>query len=154
MTAEHARIANELWYKNAVFYALDVHTFQDSNGDGIGDFPGATRRLGHLADLGVTCVWLLPFYPTPDRDNGYDIKDYYGVDPRYGTLDDFEAFLHRAGELGLRVLLDLVLNHTSDEHHWFQAARRDPKSRYRHYYVWADTPPPPDEKSKSIFPGE
>jgi maltose alpha-D-glucosyltransferase/alpha-amylase len=147
-------MAADLWYKTAVVYALDVHTFQDGNGDGVGDFPGAASRLGHLADLGVTCVWLLPFFPTPDRDNGYDIADYLGVDPRYGTLDDFEAFLRAAGERGIRVFLDLVVNHTSDQHPWFQAARRDPGSRFRGYYVWADTPPPPDPKTKPIFPGE
>jgi maltose alpha-D-glucosyltransferase / alpha-amylase len=146
--------STDLWYKTAVVYGLDVHTFQDSNGDGVGDFPGATGRLDHLADLGITCIWLLPFYPTPDRDNGYDIADYLGVDPRYGTLDDFEAFLRAAGERGIRVFLDLVVNHTSDRHPWFQAARRDEHSRYRGYYVWTDSPPPPDPKHKSIFPGE
>jgi maltose alpha-D-glucosyltransferase / alpha-amylase len=145
---------NEPWYKTAVVYALDVHTFQDGNGDGIGDFPGATSRLDHLSELGVTCIWLLPFFPTPDRDNGYDVKDYLGVDPRYGTLDDFEAFLTGAGERGIRVILDLVVNHTSDEHPWFRAARRDERARFRDFYVWVDAPPPPDPKHKSIFPGE
>ncbi|WP_439621612.1 alpha-amylase family protein [Gemmata sp.] len=146
--------AADLWYKTAVVYAIDVHTFQDSNGDGVGDFPGVTSRLDHLADLGVTCVWLLPFFPTPDRDNGYDVADYLGIDPRYGTLDDFETFLTKAGERGIRVFLDLVVNHTSDQHPWFQASRRDKGGRFRDYYVWADNPPPPDPRSKSIFPGE
>ena len=88
----------ELWYKNAIIYAVDVHTFRDGDGDGMGDFRGLTGRLDYLADLGVTCLWVLPFYPSPDRDNGYDVRDYYGVDPKFGTLDDFEEFLHRAGE--------------------------------------------------------
>jgi maltose alpha-D-glucosyltransferase/alpha-amylase len=112
-----------------------------------------TRKLDYLADLGVTCRWVLPFYPSPDRDNGYDVKDYYGVDPRFGTLEELEVFLRAAGERGLRVVIDLILNHTSDQHPWFQAARRDPKSRFRDYYVWADNPPPVPPEARSIFPG-
>jgi maltose alpha-D-glucosyltransferase/alpha-amylase len=142
----------DLWYKNALFYAIDVDRFQDSNGDGIGDFKGLTSRIDYLAELGVSCVWLLPFYPAPDRDNGYDVKDYYGIDPRLGTLDDFIDFVHKAGERGIRVIVDLVMNHTSDQHPWFQAARRDKKSRYYQYYIWTETPA--DEDMKPVFPGE
>jgi len=142
------------WYTNAVFYALDVDRFVDSNGDGIGDFPGATSKLEYLADLGVTCLWLLPIHPAPNRDNGYDIKNYYDVDPRLGTLDDFIHFLHRAGEYGIRVIMDLVVNHTSDEHPWFQAARRDPGSLYRDFYTWSDAPPPTPLDKGNIFPDQ
>lgn len=142
------------WYKNAVFYGLDVSTFQDSNGDGIGDFPGLCGRLDYLADLGVTCIWLLPFFPSPDRDNGYDVMDYFSVDPKFGTFDDFLTFVRGAGERGLRVMIDLVMDHTSDRHPWFQAARQDRQSRYRRYYVWTDAPPPIEPGRKNIFPGE
>lgn len=133
-------IRTELWYKNAIFYAIDVSVFADSDGDGIGDFRGLIDHLDHLAFLGVTCLWILPFYPSPRRDNGYDIADYFGVDPRLGTLDDFIEFVHRAGERGMRVIIDLVMNHTSDKHPWFQAGRRSRDSRYHHYYVWTDAP--------------
>lgn len=143
-----------LWYKNAVIYAFDVDRFADSNGDGVGDFPGATSKLKYLADLGVTCLWLLPIYPAPDRDNGYDIKNYYDVDPRLGTLQDFIDFLHRAGEFGIRVVMDLVMNHTSDEHPWFQAARHDRNSIYRNFYTWSDAPPPTAPSKGNIFPGQ
>jgi len=142
----------ELWYKNAVFYAIDVDRFQDSNGDGIGDFKGLTSRIDYIASLGVTGIWLLPFYPAPNRDNGYDVKDYYDIDPDLGTLDDFIEFVHKAGERGIRVLIDLVMNHTSDQHPWFQAARRDKKSRYYKYYIWTDAPA--DEDMQPVFPGE
>jgi maltose alpha-D-glucosyltransferase / alpha-amylase len=145
---------NDLWYKNAIFYALDVRTFHDANGDGWGDFRGATHKLDYIADLGITCIWLLPFFPSPQRDNGYDVARYLGVDQRLGTTEDFEYFLHSAGERGLRVFLDLIVNHTSDQHPWFQAARRDPKSRYRNYYVWTDHPTPTSAEQKPIFPGE
>jgi maltose alpha-D-glucosyltransferase/alpha-amylase len=143
---------NDLWYKNAIVYAVDVKTFQDSDGDGVGDFAGLTSRLDYLADLGVDCLWLLPFYPSPNRDNGYDIADYLGVDPRLGTLDDFAAFKHAAAERGIRLLLDLVIHHTSDQHPWFRAARADPASPYRDYYVWAETPPT-QTSAKLIFSG-
>ncbi len=142
------------WYKNAVVYGLDVATYQDSNGDGIGDFPGLCRRLDYLVDLGVTCVWLLPFFSTPDRDNGYDVMDYFSIDPRLGTLEEFLTFVRGAGERGIRVMIDLVMDHTSDQHPWFQAARHDRRSRYRRYYVWTDAPPPTDPSKKNIFPGE
>jgi maltose alpha-D-glucosyltransferase/alpha-amylase len=142
----------DLWYKDAIIYCLDVETFQDGNGDGVGDFAGLIGRLGKLAGIGVTCIWLLPFYPTPNRDNGYDVTDYYGVDPRLGTLGDFVEFTQQAGQYGIRVIVDLVVNHTSIDHPWFQAARRDPHSPYRDYYVWAKEKPA-DAESGIIFPG-
>lgn len=128
------------WYKNTIVYSLDVETFMDANGDGIGDFQGLTQRLDHLSGLGITCLWLLPFYPSPNRDNGYDVMDYYNVDPRLGTLGDFVEFIHQARECGIHVIIDLVVNHTSIEHPWFQKARSDRHSRYRDYYVWSEQP--------------
>lgn len=142
----------DLWYKNALFYAIDVDRFQDGNGDGIGDFKGLISRIDYLAELGVTAVWLLPFYPAPNRDNGYDVVNYYAVDPTLGTLDDFTEFVHQAGERGIRVLIDLVMNHTSDQHPWFQAGRRDKNSRYYDYYIWTNTPA--DEDMEPVFPDE
>ena len=144
----------EPWYKNAIIYGVDVATFQDANGDGIGDFMGVCDRLDYLTELGVTCLWLLPFFPTPNRDNGYDVKNYYEVDPRLGTFEDFLRLVHRAGERGIRIMIDLVMDHTSDEHPWFQAARRDRNSRYRRYYEWSDAPPPTEPDKVNIFPGE
>jgi maltose alpha-D-glucosyltransferase/alpha-amylase len=132
-------LSDPLWYKDAVFYELHVRTFQDGNGDGIGDFPGLTSRLDYLKELGVDCLWLLPFYPSPLRDDGYDVSDYRSVHPDYGTTADFERFLEAAHAHGLRVIADFVMNHTSDQHPWFQAARRSPDSPYRDYYVWSDT---------------
>jgi maltose alpha-D-glucosyltransferase / alpha-amylase len=143
---------NDLWYKNAIIYSLDVESFQDGNGDGIGDFAGLTQRLSYLAGLGVTCVWLHPFYPSPRRDDGYDVVDYFGVDPRFGTPGDFVEFTHRAESLGIRVIVDLVVNHTSNEHPWFQAARADPKSKYRNYYVWSEKRPH-NVSDGVVFPG-
>jgi maltose alpha-D-glucosyltransferase / alpha-amylase len=142
----------DLWYKNAIIYCLDVESFQDSDGDGVGDFRGLTDRLGYLAGLGVTSIWLLPFYPTPNKDNGYDVMDYYGVEPRLGTLGDFVEFTRQAHERGIRILVDLVVNHTSDQHPWFQAARADRDSPYRDFYVWADEKPA-DAEEGVIFPG-
>jgi maltose alpha-D-glucosyltransferase/alpha-amylase len=144
----------EPWYKNAIIYGVDVATFQDANGDGIGDFMGVCDRLDYLTELGVTCLWLLPFFPTPNRDNGYDVKNYYEVDPRLGTFEDFLRLVHRAGERGIRIMIDLVMDHTSNEHPWFQAARRDRDSRYRRYYEWSDAPPPTEPDKVNIFPGE
>ena len=129
------------WYKNAVIYSLHVETFLDGNGDGIGDFPGLTRSLDYLAGLGVNCIWLLPFFPSPNRDHGYDISDFLNVDPRFGTLAHFVEFLDAAEERGIRVIIDLVLNHTSIDHQWFQEARRDRNSKYRKYYIWRDEKP-------------
>jgi maltose alpha-D-glucosyltransferase/alpha-amylase len=145
-------VINDLWYKNAVIYCLNVETFLDSNGDGCGDFVGLTDRLPYLSGLGVTCLWLLPFYPSPNRDDGYDVADYYGVHPRTGTFGDFVEFMNQARQLGLRVIIDLPVNHTSDQHPWFKAARADPKSPYRDYYVWSKKRPPNWNKGM-IFPG-
>jgi maltose alpha-D-glucosyltransferase/alpha-amylase len=145
-------VTSDLWWKNAVVYCLDVETFQDSDGDGIGDFRGLTERIDHLAGLGVSCLWLMPFYPTPDLDDGYDVTDYYGVDPRLGTLGDFVEFVRTARDRGLRVIADFVVNHTSDRHPWFEAARSDRRSPYRDYYVWADEPPE-DGPTDLVFPG-
>jgi maltose alpha-D-glucosyltransferase / alpha-amylase len=132
---------NVLWYKDAVIYELHVRSFQDSTGSGIGDFTGLTRRLPYLQDLGVTALWLLPFYPSPLRDDGYDIADYEGVHPDYGTIEDFRRFLDEAHRLGLRVITELVINHTSDQHGWFQRARTAPPgSADRDFYVWSDSP--------------
>jgi maltose alpha-D-glucosyltransferase/alpha-amylase len=129
-----------LWYKDAVIYEVHVRAFADSNGDGIGDFRGLMGRLDYLQDLGVTALWLLPFYPSPLRDDGYDIADYTAIHPSYGTLADFKAFLREAHRRGLRVITELVVNHTSDQHPWFQRARRSPPgSRWRDFYVWSDT---------------
>lgn len=140
------------WYKNAIFYSLDVETFFDTNGDGIGDFQGLATKLDYLASLGATCLWLLPFYPSPNRDNGYDIVDYYNIDSRLGTLGDFAEFMHQAEERGIRVLLDLVVNHTSNQHPWFQASRSNPDSPFRDYYVWREDPPE-TEANDVRFPG-
>ncbi|MGI8690606.1 MAG: maltose alpha-D-glucosyltransferase [Thermomicrobiales bacterium] len=129
-----------LWFKDAIFYEVPVRSFYDSNNDGSGDFIGLTEKLPYIRNLGVECIWLLPFYPSPLRDDGYDIADFYGIHPDYGTLDDFKIFLDRAHALGLRVIADMVLNHTSDQHQWFQEARRSPDSPYRDYYVWSDDP--------------
>ncbi len=143
---------NDLWYKNAVVYCLSVGTYMDADGDGIGDFKGLMGRLDYLQGLGVTALWLMPFQPSPGRDGGYDIADYYNVDPRYGTLGDFVEFAHGCKQRGLRVLIDLVVNHTSDQHQWFQEARRDPESKYRDWYVWSKKKPK-DAKDGVVFPG-
>src|SRR5690606_38275676 len=132
---------HDQWHENAIIYCLDVETFADSNGDGIGDFPGLTQRLHYIAGLGVTCLWLMPFYPTPNRDDGYDVADYGGVDPRLGTMVDFAEFMVETKKLGLHVIVDLVPNHSSDQHPWFQAARADPTSKYRDYYIWREDDP-------------
>jgi maltose alpha-D-glucosyltransferase/alpha-amylase len=140
------------WYKDAVIYELRVRSFYDSDGDGIGDLRGLTQKLGYLQDLGVTALWLLPFYPSPLRDDGYDISDYTAVHPEYGTIADFQRFLDEAHRRGLRVITELVLNHTSDQHPWFQRARRaPPDSLERSYYVWSDTPDRFNE-ARIIFP--
>jgi maltose alpha-D-glucosyltransferase / alpha-amylase len=143
---------NDLWYKNAVIYCLSVGTYMDANGDGIGDFEGLMRRLDYLHGLGVTAIWLMPFQTSPCKDDGYDVADYYNVDPRYGTLGDFVEFAHGAKQRGIRVLIDLVVNHTSNEHRWFQQARRDPKSKYRDWYVWSKKKPANANKGM-VFPG-
>ncbi|MCH5375839.1 MAG: alpha-amylase family protein, partial [Planctomycetes bacterium] len=130
-----------VWYRSAIIYQLHVRSFFDSNGDGVGDFRGLTARLDYIQELGATAVWLLPFYPSPLRDDGYDISDYRSVHPSYGSLRDFKTFLREAHHRGLRVVIELVLNHTSDQHPWFQRARKSPAgSRWRNFYVWSDRP--------------
>jgi len=129
----------DLWYKDAIFYELHVKAFQDGNEDGVGDFRGLLDRLDYVQDLGVDCLWLLPFYPSPLRDDGYDIAGFHDIHRDYGTMGEFQAFLDEAHRRGLRVIADLVVNHTSDQHPWFQEARRDPASPTRDYYVWSDT---------------
>src|SRR5579864_5673527 len=134
-------INDPLWYKDAIIYEVHVRSFYDSVDDGMGDFPGLTRKLDYIQDLGVTAVWILPFCPSPWKDDGYDISDYTNVHPAYGTLRDFENFLREAHRRGLRVITELVLNHTSDQHRWFQRSRRaKPGSHWRNFYVWSDTP--------------
>jgi len=142
----------DLWYKNAVVYCLSVGTYMDANGDGVGDFQGLMRRLDYLHGLGVTAIWLMPFQTSPGRDDGYDVSDYYGINPAFGTLGDFVEFTHGAKQRGIRVLIDLVVNHTSDQHRWFQEARRDPKSKYRDWYIWSKKRPANADKGM-VFPG-
>jgi maltose alpha-D-glucosyltransferase/alpha-amylase len=142
----------DLWYKNAVLYSLDVDTFMDFNGDGVGDFEGLANRLNYLHALGVDTIWLAPFQPSPNKDNGYDIQDYYGIDRRHGSSGNFVEFMHQAKKLGIRVIIDLVVNHTSDKHPWFQEARKSRDSRYRDWYVWSDTKPPKADEGM-VFPG-
>jgi maltose alpha-D-glucosyltransferase/alpha-amylase len=144
---------SDRWYQKAVIYCLDIDTYVDSDGDGIGDIRGLIGRLDYLARLGITCIWLNPIHPSPDRDDGYDVADFYNVDPRFGTLGDFAELLHQAGNLGIKVVIDLVVNHTSDQHPWFQSARSDPNSPYRDWYVWSETAPP-DRRQGMVFPGE
>lgn len=142
----------DLWYRNAIIYCLDVEKYMDSNGDGVGDFQGLSARLEYLAGLGVTCVWLLPFYRSPNRDNGYDVSDYYSVHERHGSLGDFVEFMNHARALGIRVIVDLVVNHASIDHPWFQHARRDPKSKFRDWFVWSQERPA-DHDQGMVFPG-
>ena len=146
--------SSEPWYRNAIIYAIDVEKFADGNGDGRGDFEGLIAKLDYLEYLGVTCLWLLPFYTSPRRDNGYDVIDHYTVDPRLGTLHQFEWFVRAAGERGIRVMIDIVMDHTSDQHPWFQASRRDALSRFRDYYSWSEVPVPGGLSHGSAFPGE
>jgi maltose alpha-D-glucosyltransferase/alpha-amylase len=143
---------SDLWYKNAFIYSLDVDTFMDANGDGCGDFEGLNRRLDYLDSLGIDTIWVAPFQPSPNRDNGYDISDFYGVDPRFGSSGDFVEFVQRAKSRGINVIIDLVVNHTSDRHPWFQAARSDPKSRHRDWYIWSKKKPA-DAHRGMVFPG-
>jgi maltose alpha-D-glucosyltransferase/alpha-amylase len=141
------------WYRQAVIYCVDVDSFADASGDGWGDFRGLRLRLPHLARLGVTCLWLNPIHPTPHRDDGYDVSDYYAVDPRLGTLGDFVELVHEAADHGIRIVIDLVVNHTSDQHPWFVAAKSDPQSPYRDFYVWSQDEPA-DRFQGMVFPGE
>src|SRR5688500_1089161 len=132
---------NLLWYKDAIIYELHIKAFRDSNADGIGDFQGLMEKLDYLQELGATAIWVLPFYPSPLRDDGYDIADYYSINPSYGNIDQFKQFLEEAHKRNLKVITELVINHTSDQHPWFQKARISPKgSPERDYYVWSDDP--------------
>jgi trehalose synthase len=149
--AERSRY--DRWWKNVVIYCLDVEMFLDSDGDGVGDFGGLLNRIDYLANLGIDCIWLMPFYPTANLDDGYDVTDYYGVDPRLGDQGDFDSFMHACRHYGIQVITDLVINHTSHDHPWFQEARKGPESRYHDYYVWQDERP--DEWDTTIvFPGQ
>ncbi|GAB6901632.1 alpha-amylase family protein [Kineosporia succinea] len=143
----------DMWWKTAVMYCLDVETFLDWNDDGTGDLAGLAQRIDYLAELGVTCLWLMPFYPTPDRDDGYDITDFYGVDPRLGTHGDLVEAIRTAHDRGIRVIVDLVVNHTSDQHPWFVAARESKDSPYRDWYVWVDEPPA-GKQPEPVFPDQ
>ena len=143
----------DLWWKNAVVYCLDVETYMDWDGDGCGDLPGLAQRIDHLADLGVTCLWLMPFYPTAERDDGYDITDFYGVDPRLGTHGDLIEVIRTARDRGMRVIADLVVNHTSIQHPWFQRARQSRDDPFHDFYVWRDDEPP-DTSDQVVFPDQ
>jgi maltose alpha-D-glucosyltransferase/alpha-amylase len=143
---------NDLWYKNAVIYCLSVGTYMDANGDGIGDFAGLMRRLDYIHGLGVSAIWLMPFQTSPCRDDGYDVSDHYNVDSRYGSLGDFVEFTHAAKQRGIRVIIDLVVNHTSNEHPWFKEARKDPNSHFRDWYIWSKKKPAGADTGM-VFPG-
>ena len=143
---------SDLWWKNAIIYCVDTQSFLDSNGDGVGDLDGLTQRIDYLAGLGVTCLWLMPIYPSPERDYGYDVADYYGVAEKYGTLGDLVELVRVAREHGIRVIADLVVNHTSIDHPWFQAARNG-HPVFKDFYVWADKKPP-NAGEGVIFPGK
>ena len=145
--------SGDLWWKNAVFYCADIETFYDWNGDGTGDIRGMTERIEYLADLGITCLWLMPFYPTARKDDGYDITDFLSVDPRLGNLGDFVELIRTARSNGIRVIVDFVMNHTSDAHPWFKSARRSKDDPYRHYYVWSATEPKGTAKDV-VFPDQ
>ncbi|CCH52905.1 alpha amylase catalytic region [Fibrisoma limi BUZ 3] len=142
----------ELWYKNRIIYNLDVEVFKDSDGNGVGDFKGLTQQLDYLKNLGVDAIWLAPFQPTPNQDDGYDVADYYAIDKRLGTQDDFSDFMQQASQRDIRVIMDLVINHTSDQHPWFKAARQDKNSPYRSWYVWSKQQPKDWDKGM-VFPG-
>ncbi len=145
---------SDLWWKSAVVYCLDIETFLDADGDGVGDIEGLTRRIDYLADLGITCLWLMPFYPSPDRDDGYDITDYLGVDPRLGDVGRMTELVRLAHDRGIRVIADLVVNHTSDQHPWFKRSRRDAdpqKNPYRDFYIWRSDAPG-DTSDQVVFP--
>jgi maltose alpha-D-glucosyltransferase/alpha-amylase len=143
---------DDLWYKNAIIYSLNVGTYMDANGDGIGDFEGLSRCLDYLSGLGITCIWIQPFQPSPYKDDGYDITDYYGVDPRHGSSGDFVDFANQARQRGIRIIIDLVVNHTSDQHPWFQSARKSKDSKYRDWYVWSKKRPR-NYRTGMVFPG-
>jgi trehalose synthase len=145
------KVTSDLWWKNAIFYCLDVETFYDTTGDGCGDLVGLTQRIDYLAGIGVSCLWLMPFYASPNRDDGYDIVDYYAIDPAMGTFGDFTELIRTARDRGIRVIADFVMNHTSDRHPWFQAARQSRDSPYRSFYVWSDEKPE-EKPGDVVFP--
>jgi trehalose synthase len=145
------KATSDVWWKNAVVYCLDVETFLDADGDGCGDLPGLSERLDYLAGLGIGCVWLMPFMPSRQRDDGYDITDFYGVDPRLGTLGDLVEMVRTARDRGMRVIADLVMNHTSDQHRWFREARRGRESPFHDFYVWSDDKPE-EKPGDVVFP--
>jgi len=147
------KATSDLWWKNAVFYCLDVETFFDSDGDGCGDLAGLTERIDYLGGLGVSCIWLMPFYPSPNRDDGYDITNFYGVDERLGTLGDVVELVRTARDRGIRVIADLVMNHTSDQHPWFRSACQSRDSPYRDFYVWHDSKPK-EKPGDIVFPDQ
>ncbi len=147
------QFTSDQWWKNGVVYCLDVETFLDWDGDGVGDLAGLVERIDYLAGLGVSTLWLMPYYPSPDRDDGYDVTDFYGVDPRLGSLGQFVEVVRTARDKGMRVIVDLVVNHTSDRHPWFRSARASEDSPYRDWYVWVDEPPD-DPDLTETFPGE
>jgi trehalose synthase len=149
----NGKVTSDVWWKNCVFYCLDVETFLDADGDGCGDFPGLCDRIDYLAGLGVDCVWLMPFFPSCQRDDGYDITDFYGVDPRLGTHGDLLDVVRTAAEAGIRVIADLVVNHTSNEHPWFKDARRGPDSPFHDFYVWRDEKPE-EKPGDVVFPDQ
>jgi trehalose synthase len=146
------KATSDLWWKNAVIYCVDVETFLDSDGDGYGDLAGLTERIDYLAGIGVSCVWLMPFYPSVQRDDGYDITDFFGIDERLGTAGDFAELIRTAADRGIRVIADLVMNHTSDQHPWFRAGR-DRESPFHDFYVWADEKPP-EKPGDVVFPDQ
>jgi trehalose synthase len=145
------KVTSDLWWKHAILYCLDVETFYDLDGDGCGDLAGLTERIDYLAGIGVNCVWLMPFYASPNRDDGYDIVDFYTVDPRVGTFGDFAEFVRTARDRGMRVIADFVMNHTSDQHPWFKSARESRDSPYRDFYVWRDEKPE-EKPGDVVFP--
>jgi trehalose synthase len=145
------KVTSDLWWKNAILYCLDVETFYDTTGDGCGDLVGLTQRIDYLAGIGVSCLWLMPFYASPNRDDGYDIVDYYAIDPAMGTFGDFTELIRTARDRGIRVIADFVMNHTSNRHPWFQAARQSRDSPYRSFYVWSDEKPE-EKPGDVVFP--
>src|SRR4051794_12204509 len=147
------KATSDAWWKNAFIYCLDVETFYDLDGDGCGDLPGLTERLDYLSGMNVSCVWLMPFYPSANKDDGYDIIDFYGVDPALGTLGDFVEFVRTARDRGIRVIADFVMNHTSDQHPWFRSARASRDSPYRDFYVWRDDKPE-EKPGDVVFPDQ
>ncbi len=139
------------WYNKAIIYCLDIGVFRDSNGDGKGDFQGAIEKLDYLKDLGVNCIWLVPFFESSEKDNGYDVEDYYGINKDFGNYDDFMMFKREAEERNIRIIMDLVVHHTSDNHPWFKLASHNEDSKYHDYYIWKDKPPLDTEEN--VFTG-